>query len=92
MDLNSNLGGKGKSFLAAVTFPVIEERLVRNGTLYPSLAMCGMEIHHRKVFLTLGYLLITEKLMLAVELLSGKHRRSSFKGIWSLAVCPVQVS
>lgn len=54
--------------------------------------MGGMEIRHREVFLTLGYLLITEKLMFAVELLSGKHHHSSFKGIWSLAVCPVQLS
>lgn len=67
--MHSSLGGKGKSFPTMVTFPVIEERLVRNGTLYSSLATCGMEIRHGKVFLTLGYLLITEKLMLAVELL-----------------------
>ena len=54
--------------------------------------MCGMEIQHGKVYLTLGYLLITENLMLAVELLSGKHHHLSFKGVWSLAVCPVQLS
>lgn len=75
-----------------MNFPVIEERLVRNGTLYPSVVMCGMEFQHGKVFLTLGFLLITEKLILAVDLLSGKCHHSSFKGIWSLAVSSVQLS
>lgn len=64
---------------------------MRNETLYPSLAMSGIEIWHRKEFFTLGYLLITEKLLLAVGLLSGKHHCSSFKGIWSLAVWSVHL-
>lgn len=73
-----------------MTFLVFEERLVRNGTLYLSLAMCGMEIQRGKVFLTLGYLLITEKGIWAVELLSGKHDHSSFKGIeLGCLPCPV---
>lgn len=64
---------------------------MRNETLYPSLEISGMEIWHGKEFFTLGYLLITEKLILTVELPSGKHHRSSFRGIWSLAVCPVHL-
>lgn len=75
-----------------MTFSVIEERFVRNVTLYSSLEMSGMEIWHGKEFFALGYLLIiTEKLMLTVELLSGKHHSSSFRGVWSLAVCPLHL-
>lgn len=68
--MNINLGGKGKSFLAAVTFPVIEETCEK-WDFMPNLVTCIMKIWHGKVFLTLGYLVITEKLMLAAELLSG---------------------
>lgn len=68
--------------------PVTEERLGRNGTFYPSLVW-GENSAWGSVFDT-GLFADYEKLVFAIELLSGKHHHPSLTGIWGLAVCPVR--